>query len=220
VHGSIGVILPRMWLLFVATSIAAPGQASWVYPGAQVLDAGEGWVGVAGFALPIIGVGGGPVGMVAATNELAFQVGIVGGVGGFDDSVSVAAVTARWVPLDERHVRLGLMGGVARATAESEGTALAMTGVVLDAGGDHFRFDASIPFAMTQWRGEDEYVLAPFQSAETVPAIGFTHRFDEHHAVRLGGILPTLTYQYASQRFFLDAGVVVIAPLVRTGWRF
>jgi hypothetical protein len=212
-----------MWLVLLAPSaIAAPGQASWVYPGAQPLDAGEGWVAGAAFVLPAIGVGTGVLGMAAATDTLAFQVGVLGAWDTYGDGASAMALAGRWVAFDERPVRLGIMGGFARVVNQYDDTlGMAMTGVVLEAGGVHFLFDASIPFTMTEQVGDgDVTVVLPFQAAETVPAFGFTHRFDEHHRLRLGGLVPTLTYQYASQRFFLDAGVVVIAPLVRTGWRF
>jgi hypothetical protein len=210
-----------MWLLLLtASASAAPGQASWVYPGAQALDAGEGWVAGAGFAVPDLGVGTGVLGMVAATDTLAFQVGVLGAWGPYDRAAAMA-LTGRWVALDESHIRLGIMGGVARAENDYDTLALAMTGVVLEAGGEHFRFDASIPFTMTeQVNDEDVSVVLPFQAAETVPAFGFTHRFDDHHRLRIGGLVPSVTYQYASERFFLDVGVVVVAPLLRTGWRF
>jgi hypothetical protein len=131
------------------------------------------------------------------------------------------ALTGRWVALDERHVRLGIMGGVAHAENHYDTLDLAMTGVVLEAGGEHFRFDASIPFTMTEkLNDQDVSVIGPFQAAETVPAFGFTHHFDEHHALRIGGLVPTATYQYTSKGYFLDVGVVVIAPLLRAGWRF
>ena len=211
-----------MWLiLLTASARAAPGQASWVYPGAQALDAGEGWVAGAGFVAPAVGAGTGVLGMVAATDALAFQVGVLGAWDSYGDGASAMALTGRWVCLDESHVRLGLMGGVARAENDYETLSLAMTGVVLEAGGEHFRFDASIPFTMTEQRNdEDVVVVVPFQAAETVPAFGFTHRFDDHHRLRIGGLVPTVTYQYASEGFFLDVGVLVIAPLLRAGWRF
>lgn len=211
-----------MWLILLTSSArAAPGQASWIYPGAQALDAGEGWVAGAGFVAPAAGVGTGLLGMVAATDTLAFQVGVVGTFGEWGNGGSGMALTGRWVCLDESHVRLGLMGGVARAENEYDTLSLVMTGVVLEAGGEHFRFDASIPFTMTEkMNDEDVTVVLPFQAAETVPAFGFTHRFDDHHRLRIGGLVPTVTYQYASERFFLDVGVVVIAPLLRAGWRF
>ena len=211
-----------MWLILLTSSAsAAPGQASWVYPGAQELDAGEGWVAGAGFALPDVGVGTGILGMVAATDTLAFQVGVLGAWDSYDGRASGMALTGRWVGLEERHVRLGIMGGVARLENEYDTLALAMTGVVVEAGGDHFRFDASIPFTMTEQINDgDVSVVVAFQAAETLPAFGFSHRFDEHHRLRLGGLVPTLTYQYTSERFFLDAGLVVIAPLVRAGFRF
>ena len=210
-----------MWLILLTSSAsAAPGQASWIYPGAQALDAGEGWVAGAGFALPDLGVGTGVLGMAAATDTLAFQAGVLGAWGSYGDRATATALTGRWVALAERNVRLGLMAGVAYVEGDYESMSLLMSGVVVEAGGEHFRFDASIPFTMTEWRNDTVYVLTPFQAAEVVPAFGFTHRFDEHHRLRLGGVVPTLTYQYASERFFLDAGVVVIAPLVRTGWRF
>jgi hypothetical protein len=211
-----------MWLiLLTASASAAPGQASWVYPGAQPLDAGEGWVGGAGFVAPAVGVGTGVLGMVAATDTLAFQVGVLGAWGSYNDGGSAMALTGRWIGLDERHVRLGIMGGVAHVENGYDTLSLAMTGVVLEAGGEHFLLDASIPFTMTeQLNYEDVSVVVPFQAAETVPAFGFTHRFDDHHRLRIGGLVPTVTYQYASKRFFLDAGVVVIAPLLRAGWRF
>jgi hypothetical protein len=142
----------------------------------------------------------------------------------YGDGASAMALAGRWVALDERHVRLGIMGGVARVDDQYGDTlGMAMTGVVLEAGGDHFFFDASIPFTVTERvNGGEISVVLPFPAfaAETLPAFGFTHRFDDHHRLRLGGLVPTLTYQYARERFFLDAGVVVIAPLVRTGWRF
>src|SRR6185295_9388525 len=107
--GSIDGILPLMWLILLTSSaIAAPGQASWVYPGAQALDAGEGWVAGAGFVLPAIGVGTGVLGMVAATDALAFQVGVLGAWGSYDDRASAIALAGRWVAFDERHVRLGI----------------------------------------------------------------------------------------------------------------
>jgi hypothetical protein len=211
-----------MWpIVLTSVASAAPGQASWIYPGAQPLDAGEGWVAGAGFVAPAVGVGTGVLGMVAATDRLAFQVGVLGAWGSFGDNSSAMALTGRWVALDERHVRLGIMGGVARAETGYDTLSLAMTGVVLEAGGEYFFFDASIPFTMTeQINDEDVSVLVPFQAAETVPAFGFTHRFDDHHRLRIGGLVPTVTYQYASEHFFLDVGVVVIAPLLRAGWRF
>ena len=211
-----------MWLVLLTSSAsAAPGQASWVYPGAQELDAGHGWAAGAGFVLPAVGVGTGVLGMVAATDTLAFQVGVLGAWDTYGDGASAMALAGRWVALDERPVRLGIMGGVARVEQYDDTLGLAMTGVVLEAGGEHFFFDASIPFTMTeQVNDEAVTVVLPFQAAETVPAFGFSHRFDEHHRLRLGGLVPTLTYQYASERFFLDVGVVVIAPLLRTGWRF
>jgi hypothetical protein len=211
-----------MWLILLTSpASAAPGQASWVYPGAQALDAGAGWVAGAAFAAPATGVGTGVLGMVAATDSLAFQFGVVGAWGSFVDSASAMALTGRWVGLDERHVRLGIMGGIAHAESGYDTITLAMTGVVLEAGGEHFRFDASIPFTMTEQIDDgDVHVVVPFQAAETVPAFGFTHRFDDHHRLRIGGLAPTVTYQYTSERFFLDVGVVVIAPLLRAGWRF
>jgi hypothetical protein len=212
-----------MWLVLLASSAsAAPGQASWVYPGAQPLDAGDGWVAGAGFVLPALGAGTGVLGIAAATDTLAFQVGVLGAWDSYGDGASAMALAGRWVAFDERHLRLGIMGGVARVENQYDGTlGLAMTGVVLEAGGVHFFFDASIPFTMTeQLDDEDVSVVLPFQAAETLPAFGFTHRFDDHHRLRIGGVVPTITYQYASERFFIDAGVVVIAPLVRTGWRF
>ncbi len=183
-------------------------------------NAGHGWVGAAGFLAYDVAVGGGVVGMMAATDELAFQFGLFGGETAYPGGAVAGDVATRWVPFAERNLRLGLMAGAAHFDNDYEQMSFVMTGVVLEAGAEHFRFDASIPFTVTEWRNDGVYVLAPFQAAETVPGFGFTHRFDERHRLRLGGLVPNLTYQYARERFFLDVGVIVVAPLVRTGWVF
>jgi len=98
-------------------------------------------------------------------------------------------------------------------------------GLALEGGWEHIRLDLSgAPLAL--WLGAPLHGGPPFFPV-IIPAVegGITGRIGAHHAVRLGGVLPTVTYRFTSDRFYLEGSYVnplndLWAWWVETGLRF
>lgn len=209
-------------------------------PGADHLDGGDGDVRVGAFALgayapgncvapgecgdPSVGVFAGPVvaWRVGAGDRVAVQ-GVALGMVGPEGPVGFAgsAVAVRAMVVDGRRVRVApWVAGVGSGFFDVYG---AVAGVALDVGGEHVRFDLSVPVVAATYDGHDVSVSV---DALLASEVGFAWMLGDGHALRVGmwSLAPGVGWSWTGERWTADAalhsaGIATVGE-ARVGVRF